>query len=150
MFSILIFLIIMKKKSKPKWVKEIAQQRIQELMQQAEENKTTHPERSRRYCELATKISQKYKVKLGKYKHKFCKNCYTYYTIETMKKRKIPKTNLFQITCLHCGKQTKIGVVLKDKTVRTKKLNKKAINKKNKQKVMKNESIKKTIKTTVK
>jgi len=120
----------MRNKNKPKWVKEIAQQRINTLMKQAEENKITHPERSRRYCELALKISTKYKVPLKEYKHKFCKNCYTYYTADTMKKRKIPKTNLFQITCLHCGKKTKIGVTNKKQD--NQKPNK--INKKNKKK----------------
>ncbi len=101
------------RKRRPNWVKETAKQWIDELMQQAEENKLTHPERSRRYSELASKISQKYKVPLGEYKHKFCSNCFTYFTSKNSKKRKIPKTNLFQITCLNCGKKIKTGVTPK-------------------------------------
>ena len=100
-------------KRRPNWVKEVAKQRMDELMQQAEENKIVHPERSRRYCELTLKLSQKYKVPLGEYKHKFCSNCFTYFTAENSKKRKIPKTSLFQITCLHCGKKIKVGVTKK-------------------------------------
>ncbi len=104
-----------KKKKKPNWVKKYAQERIDELMSLAEENKLSHPERSRRYSELAFKISRKYKVRLGKHKHRFCRNCFTYFTSENMKIRKIPKKPLFKITCLHCGNQTVIGAGEKKK-----------------------------------
>ena len=96
--------------SKPKWVKELAKKRIMTLRDQAEENKLEHPERSRRYCELASKISKKYNTSLGLFKKEFCKNCFTYFTSETMKKRKVSKQDLFEITCLICGYKRKTGV----------------------------------------
>lgn len=79
-------------------------------MEQAEENKLEHPERSRRYCELAFKISKKYNTPLDKFKKKFCKKCFTYFTSESMKKRKVPKQDLFTITCLVCGYSKKTGI----------------------------------------
>ena len=104
-----------KKKKKPSWVKQYAKKRIEELMKQADSNKFLHPERSRRYSELAFKLSEKYKVPLGKNKHKFCKNCFTYFTVNNMKLRKLPKKNLFKITCLHCGYQKIVGIGEKKK-----------------------------------
>ena len=135
-----------RRNTKPHWIKEEAQKRINTLMQQAEENKLIHPERSRRYCELATKISQKYKVPLGKYKHKFCKNCYTYFTADTIKKRKIPKTTMFQITCLHCGKKTKQAA----KPQKTPNRKKQTTNLNKKEEKKKNDIIKEPYKTAVK
>ena len=62
---------------KPSWQRRIARERIDILFQLAEKELRKHPERSRRYVELARKIGLRYNVRLKKYKRKFCKNCNT-------------------------------------------------------------------------
>lgn len=97
----------MKRRPKPRWVKNLALKRIITLFKLAEENKYSHPERARRYIELARKISKKYTVKIpSKLKKKFCKNCNTFFTAENVKIRKIRRKNALLIVCLTCNKKT--------------------------------------------
>jgi len=61
---------------KPDWQQRIARERIQILFDLAERELRKHPERSRRYVELARKISLRYNVRLPReLKKRFCKNC---------------------------------------------------------------------------
>jgi len=61
---------------KPDWQKKIAKERIRKLFNLARENLDVHPERSRRYVELARKIGLRYNVRLTKeQKMSFCKKC---------------------------------------------------------------------------
>lgn len=63
---------------KPEWVKRLALGRISRLFELASENLRRHPERSRRYVELAVAIAKRYTVRLDKKtKASFCKNCHT-------------------------------------------------------------------------
>lgn len=64
-------------KRKQAWQQKIARERIKILFELAEKEFEKHPERSRRYIELARKIGMRYNVRLGKLKRKFCKNCNT-------------------------------------------------------------------------
>ena len=64
---------------KPKWILNIANERIDILFKQAEEELHVHPERSHRYVELALKISTKYNVKIPqKWNRRYCKNCHKF------------------------------------------------------------------------
>lgn len=66
------------KARKPEWQKKIAKERISILFNLAERELNKHPERSRRYVELARKIGLRYNIRLPKeLKRKFCKNCNT-------------------------------------------------------------------------
>jgi len=50
------------------------------LFQLAEENAREHPERARRYVELARKIGQRYNVRIPKeWKYRFCKKCNSFW-----------------------------------------------------------------------
>ncbi|MEM5773216.1 MAG: ribonuclease P protein component 4 [Candidatus Aenigmatarchaeota archaeon] len=63
---------------KPEWQRKIARERIQILFSLAEKELKQHPERSRRYIELARKIGLRYNIRLSReLKRKFCKNCNT-------------------------------------------------------------------------
>ncbi|MEM5879198.1 MAG: ribonuclease P protein component 4 [Candidatus Aenigmatarchaeota archaeon] len=63
---------------KPEWQLKIARERIQILFNLAEKELKQHPERSKRYIELARKIGLRYNIRLPKeLKRKFCKNCNT-------------------------------------------------------------------------
>ncbi|MEM5836342.1 MAG: ribonuclease P protein component 4 [Candidatus Aenigmatarchaeota archaeon] len=63
---------------KPEWQLKIARERIQILFNLAEKELREHPERSRRYIELARKIGLRYNIRLPReMKRKFCKNCNT-------------------------------------------------------------------------
>jgi ribonuclease P protein subunit RPR2 len=61
---------------KPDWQQEIAKERIFILFNLAEKEFKKHPERSKRYIQLARKIGLRYNVRLPReLKKAFCKNC---------------------------------------------------------------------------
>ena len=95
--------------SKPSWVKELAGKRIKKLFNEAEEQFPEHPERSRRYIEIAHKISEKYNIPISKdLKRKFCPNCYSYWVPgETVKVRIDSENNRVIYICNECeGERT--------------------------------------------
>ena len=60
----------------PHWMRRIAKERINILFKLAAGSVRTHPERSRRYVELARRIAAKYKVRpTAKQQRSFCKEC---------------------------------------------------------------------------
>ncbi len=63
---------------KPAWQTDIAKERIEILFEEAEKSLRKHPERSRRYVELARKIGLRYNIRFPKeLKRRFCKKCNT-------------------------------------------------------------------------
>ncbi|MEM5854005.1 MAG: ribonuclease P protein component 4 [Candidatus Aenigmatarchaeota archaeon] len=63
---------------KPEWQRKIAWERIRILFNLAEKELEKHPERSKRYVELARKIGLRYNIRLPRnLKRKFCKKCNT-------------------------------------------------------------------------
>lgn len=61
---------------RPKWMIDIAIERMEILFTHAEMEFITHPERSNRYVELALKLSTKYNTKVPeKWARRYCKNC---------------------------------------------------------------------------
>jgi ribonuclease P protein subunit RPR2 len=89
---------------KPDWQQRIAKERIEILFRQAEENFKKHPERSRRYVELARKIGLRYNVRFSKeLKMKFCKNCNSLLIPEVSSQVRVEKKTLI-IKCKKCDK----------------------------------------------
>ena len=95
----------MRKRRKPYWQRKIAKERIKILFELAEKELKKHPERSRRYVELARKIGLRYNVRLGKLKRKFCKNCNTLLKPGlTCQVRLDSKNKVVSIICKNCKK----------------------------------------------
>lgn len=64
---------------KPEKERKIASERIEKLFSEADNSFKTRPELSRRYVDLARKISMKYKVSIKpELKKRFCKHCHCY------------------------------------------------------------------------
>lgn len=101
----------MRRQKKSDWQQRIAKERIQILFELAEKNFKFHPERSRRYTELARKIGLRYNVRLGKeLKRKFCKNCNSLLVPgKTSKVRLDSKRKIIVINCLQCNKIYRIS-----------------------------------------
>ena len=99
-----------KRSKKPDWQIKIAKERIQILFRLAERELDKHPERSRRYVELARKIGLRYNIRLPKQiKRKFCKKCNTLlYIGKTAKELESTLPNLKLVKCLNCGEIKKI------------------------------------------
>lgn len=96
----------MRRGRKPKWQIRIAKERIERLFNLADKELKEHPNRSRRYVELARKIGLRYNVRLPKrLKRRFCKNCNTLLepglTAET---RIDSEEKTIIIKCLNCNK----------------------------------------------
>jgi ribonuclease P protein subunit RPR2 len=64
---------------RPKWMIDIAKERMDILFSLAEKEFTQYPNRSNRYVTLARKISKKYNTKIPlKWNRRFCKKCYKF------------------------------------------------------------------------
>jgi ribonuclease P protein subunit RPR2 len=91
---------------KPRWQQKIAKERIQILFDLAEKEFKKHPERSKRYVELARKIGLRYNIRFPKeLKRKFCKNCNSllipgYSSQVRIKSEK----KVLEVKCLNCKK----------------------------------------------
>ena len=96
----------MRKSSKPDWQQKIAKERIEILFNLAENEFRKHPERSKRYVELARKIGLRYNVRFSKaLKKRFCKNCNTLLKPGLSSKVRLDKkTKTIVIRCLTCNK----------------------------------------------
>ena len=103
------------KKNKKNKLKEliegIALARIERLFQLASEEFGKHPERSKRYVQLARAISRRNKVSLeGKFKMQFCKKCGAFLKAGKNARKRIHK-GYASILCLECNfvRKVKLG-----------------------------------------
>jgi len=96
----------MRRGRKPEWQRRIAKERIRILFELAEKEFKAHPERSRRYIQLARKIGLRYNVRLSKeLKRKFCKNCNSLLIPGFSSRVRIKsKEKIVEVECLNCGK----------------------------------------------
>lgn len=92
------------KNKKPSWQIEIARERIHILLNLARKE-LSHPERSKRYVELARKIGLRYNVRLSKNdKKSICKKCNTVLIYgKTSLARLDSKKKTLNIICKECG-----------------------------------------------
>ncbi|GEM_PF-85271 len=72
---------ILTRGKRPKWMIDMAIERMNILFNRAEMEFITHPERSNRYVELALKLSTKYNTKVPEeWSRRYCKNCKSFLT----------------------------------------------------------------------
>lgn len=98
----------MSRGKKPKWMINIAKERMNILFERAETEFLEHPERSHRYVILAKKLSTKYNTKIPrKWNRRFCKNCnkFLFYGHNSTVRLVNEKVN---IICGECGHIMKI------------------------------------------
>jgi len=90
--------------------RKIATERIERLLQLAEEAFDRRPELSHRYAELAWKLKTRYNVRLPpELKRKFCRKCRAFWVPGvTCRVRVRPKRKHVVTTCLRCGYQRRI------------------------------------------
>src|SRR2546428_4041026 len=89
---------------KPDFQAKLARGRIQILFDLAEKELKKHPERSRRYVELARKIGLRYNIRLGKIKKEFCKKCNTLLKPSLTSKVRIDsQKKVIETVCLNCN-----------------------------------------------
>lgn len=96
----------MRKSKKPDWQQQIARERIEILFSLADNEFRKHPERSKRYIQLARKIGLRYNIRFGKgLKKKFCKNCSSLLKPGISSKIRLDKNSkTILVTCLNCNK----------------------------------------------
>lgn len=97
------------KKNKKNLVEQIALERIYRLFELAEKEFKKHPERSRRYVELARKIGTRNRARIpAELKTKFCKQCNAF--LVKGKNAEISKQGaMATVKCKECGFERKIG-----------------------------------------
>ena len=90
---------------KPSWQKDVIKERIYRLFSQAEEESSKHPERSRRYMEMAHRLSMRYNVTIPPgLKRRFCSSCKSYLVPgKNSRVRTSPSQKAVIVTCKECG-----------------------------------------------
>jgi ribonuclease P protein subunit RPR2 len=92
----------MKRKKPEAWTR-IAKERIGLLLAQAESESGKHPERAKRYVELARKIGMRYNVRTDA-KARFCKKCSSLLKPGVSCRVRLRKDKqAVVVTCLACG-----------------------------------------------
>ncbi len=94
---------------KPAWQREMVLERIRILFGQAEKSFKSHPERSRRYVEMAVKLSTRYNVRLPPgIKRRFCRSCKSFLVPGVNSRvRTSPSQGAVILTCKECGHVTR-------------------------------------------
>ncbi len=94
-----------KKRGKER-LKDLALQRIDRLMEEAEKIYHIAPDLSHRYASLALKIAKRARIKIPiKYKLRICRKCGSYLRLgDTLRIRiRTKQSKHITITCLRCG-----------------------------------------------
>lgn len=105
--DMLAALALVKMKNK-NFVEKIALERIYRLFELAEKAFAKHPERSRRYVQLAWKISLRNKTRIpSEFKARFCRKCKSY--LKKGKNAEVEKKREFLILkCKECSYERKM------------------------------------------
>lgn len=107
---------------RPKWMIEIAQERMDILFNRAEKEYDEHPERSHRYVELARNISKKHNTAIpDAWKRRYCKNCYKFLVPGRNCTVRLINENI-NIFCDECGHVTRIPYIKEKKLKRRAKI----------------------------
>jgi ribonuclease P protein subunit RPR2 len=95
---------------KPSWQKDTVKERIGRLFDQAEQEFSEHPERSRRYVEMALKLSMRYNVTISStLKRRFCRKCKAFLVPGKNSRVRIStKQKAVTVTCKDCGHVTRL------------------------------------------
>lgn len=93
------------RKNKPIGQIKIAKERIERLFNLAKVNLENHPERSKKYVELARKIGKRYNVRFTKeQKRSFCKKCNQLLVHNKTSETEVDSRKKFIIIkCTNCG-----------------------------------------------
>lgn len=88
---------------KPAYQREIAEERIHILFDEAENAFDKHPERAHRYVEIARNIAMKFNLSMpDDLKTRFCPNCYVYWNQGANMRVRL-KNGTKHMTCKDCG-----------------------------------------------
>jgi len=90
--------------------KELVKERMNQLLELAEKNIKNHPERTKRYVEIARKLSTRHKVRLPeRFKKRICKICNIMWIPGyNVKVRLNKRTKAVEYVC-ECGQVRRFG-----------------------------------------
>ncbi|RBQ22840.1 Ribonuclease P protein component 4 [Candidatus Methanobinarius endosymbioticus] len=121
----------MRRGRRPKWMIDIANERMNILFSMAKKEFSVNPDRSHRYVSLARKISKKYNTKIPtKWRRSYCKKCYKF--LDPSKNSSIRlKQGKIHIKCNQCNEIMKIPYINEQKEKRRAKIEYYSIKKRN-------------------
>ena len=101
---------------------KIAEERIDILFNRADEIFTIHPERSRRYVEMARNIATKYNMKMpATWSKRYCHYCHQFMKPGLNCQIRLSDSSIV-IKCLECGNINKIPYIKEKKERRRRKI----------------------------
>jgi len=107
---------------RPKWMLNIAEERINILFSRADDELTQHPERSHRYVEMARNIAKKYNLKMPvKWNRRFCHSCHQFMKPGFNCRIRLINSSVV-IKCLDCGHVARIPYINEKKERRRRKI----------------------------
>ena len=101
---------------------KIAEERIDILFKNADEEFPEHPERSDRYAQMAQNIAKKYNIKMPRvWKRRFCRNCQKFLKPGSNCTVRLSDSSV-AIKCRECGNITRIPYINEKKERRRRKI----------------------------
>jgi ribonuclease P protein subunit RPR2 len=106
-------------RKKPEAWTRIARERMQILFDQAEAAFEKHPERSKRYVELARKIGMRYNVRPEGMRTKYCRKCSALLRPGVNSRIRLRKDRQAVVTtCLSCGSVSRHPYIREKKIIK--------------------------------
>ncbi|KZX12918.1 ribonuclease P protein component 4 [Methanobrevibacter curvatus] len=117
-------MVVLSRGKKPKWMLNIAIERMNILFNLAEKEYHKNPLRSHRYVYLARKISKKYNIKIPEnWNRRYCKKCYKFLQYGKNSSVRLIDSKV-HIHCYECGNTMKIPYIKEKKLKRRAKIGK--------------------------
>ncbi|MBI5158837.1 ribonuclease P [Candidatus Micrarchaeota archaeon] len=92
------------RRQKPALLVQIVRERIERLFSLAKQNFSPHPERSKRYMNIARRLSTRYLVRFSsEQKKQFCKQCSAFLAVGKNARVRLREGKI-ELKCLECGK----------------------------------------------
>ncbi|MCL2687717.1 MAG: ribonuclease P [Methanobrevibacter sp.] len=121
----------MRRGRRPKWMIDIANERMDILFSLAKKEFSDNPDRSHRYVSYARKISKKYNTKIpSKWRRSYCKNCYKFLNPSQNSSIRLCDGEV-NIKCYECNHRMKIPYKKEKKLKRRAKIESYIIKKRN-------------------
>ena len=112
----------MRRGRRPKWMINVAEERVNILFNRAQEELNLNQDRSNRYVQMALEIAKKYNLKIDTtWNRRYCKNCHKFLQPGVNCQVRL-KNSRVEIKCQECGEIRRMPYTREKKVKRRRKI----------------------------